>query len=193
MVKSDVSGVIVNTDYLAKIFGVTSRYVNHLAKEGVLERRAPGRWPLETNVIKYIEFLRSGKSDPEGQESKSKSIYWEERAKHEAAKREMAELQLAKLKNQMHDAATVELVMTDMLTTFKNRLLALPQKVSPKIIGLKSIAEVNDVLASEINEALTELSDYSPCLFAEGGEDNGDNESDDRSVLEDSESGSTAT
>jgi len=190
-VKTDVSSAIVNTDYLAKMFGVTSRYINQLAKEGVLEKRAPGRWPLEQNVNRYIEFLRSGKKDPEEQESKS--IYWEEKAKHEAAKREMAELQLAKLKNQMHDAATVELVMTDMLTTFKNRLLALPQKISPKIIGLKSIAEVNDVLASEINEALTELSDYSPCLFAEGGEDNGDDESDDGSVLEDSESGSTAT
>jgi len=190
-VKTDVSGIIVNTDVLAKLFGVTCRYVNQLAKEGVLERRAPGRWPLEPNISKYIEFLRTGKTDKEGQEAKS--IYWEERAKHEAAKREMAELQLAKLKNQMHDATTVELVMTDMLTTFKNRLLALPQKVSPKVIGLKSIAEVNDVLASEINEALTELSDYSPCLFAEGGEDNGDDESDDGSVLEDSESGSTAT
>lgn len=190
-VKQDVSGIVVNTDVLAKLFGVTRRYVNQLATEGVLEKRAPGRWPLEQNVNRYIEFLRSGKKDPEEQESKS--IYWEEKAKHEAAKREMAELQLAKLKNQMHDAATVELVMTDMLTTFKNRLLALPQKISPKIIGLKSIAEVNDVLASEINEALTELSDYSPCLFAEGGEDNGDDESDDGSVLEDSESGSTVT
>ncbi|MCB5259357.1 MAG: hypothetical protein LHW48_02640 [Candidatus Cloacimonetes bacterium] len=190
-VKTDVSGVVVNTNVLAKLFGVTSRYVNQLAKEGVLEKRAPGRWPLEQNVNRYIEFLRSGKKDPEEQESKS--IYWEEKAKHEAAKREMAELQLAKLKNQMHDATTIELVMTDMLTTFKNRLLALPQKVSPKIIGLKSIAEVNEALALEINEALTELSDYSPCLFAEGGEDNGDDESDDGSVLEDSESGSTAT
>ena len=163
-VKQDVSGIVVNTDVLAKLFGVTRRYVNQLATEGVLEKRAPGRWPLEQNVNRYIEFLRSGKKDPEEQESKS--IYWEEKAKHEAAKREMAELQLAKLKNQMHDAATVELVMTDMLTTFKNRLLALPQKISPKIIGLKSIAEVNDVLASEINEALTELSDYNPEIFS---------------------------
>ena len=105
----------------------------------------------------------------------------------------MAELQLAKLKNQMHDATIVELVMTDMLTTFKNRLLGLPQKISPKVIGLKSISEVNDMLASEINEALAELSDYSPALFAEGGEDTGDDESNDGSILEDSESDSAAT
>ncbi len=190
-VKKDVSGLIVNTGVLAKLFGVTSRYVNQLAKEGVLEKRAPGRWPLEQNVNRYIEFLRSGKKDPEEQESRS--IYWEEKAKHEAAKREMAELQLAKLKNQMHDATIVELVMTDMLTTFKNRLLGLPQKISPKVIGLKSISEVNDMLASEINEALAELSDYSPALFAEGGEDTGDDESNDGSILEDSESDSAAT
>ena len=49
------------------------------------------------------------------------------------------------------------------------------------------------MLASEINEALAELSDYSPALFAEGGEDTGDDESNDGSILEDSESDSAAT
>ncbi len=175
MVKSDVSGVIVNTDYLAKMFGVTRRYVNQLAKEGVLERRAPGRWPLETNVIKYIEFLRSGKSDPEGQESKS--IYWEERAKHEAAKREMAELNLAKLKNQMHDAADVEMVMTNMLTVFRNRILGIPQKLAPKLISMNNLAEISSIIETELMEALSELKDYDPTLFMV--EDGGDEQDDD--------------
>jgi len=176
MVKSsDVSGVIVNTDYLAKMFGVTCRYVNQLAKEGVLERRAPGRWPLEQNVNRYIEFLRSGKKDPEEQESKS--IYWEEKAKHEAAKREMAELKLSKLKNQMHDAADVEMIMTNMLTIFRNRILGIPQKLAPKLISLNNLAEISSIIEDEILEALTELKDYDPALFAV--EDDGDEQDDD--------------
>jgi len=174
-VKTDVSSVIVNTDCLAKVFGVTSRYVNQLAKEGVLERRAPGRWPLETNVIKYIEFLRSGKSDPEGQESKS--IYWEERAKHEAAKREMAELNLAKLKNQMHDAADVEMVMTNMLTVFRNRILGIPQKLAPKLISMNNLAEISSIIETELMEALSELKDYDPTPFMV--EDGGNEQDDD--------------
>lgn len=174
-VKTDVSGIIVNTDALAKLFGVTRRYINQLAKEGVLERRAPGRWQLETNVIKYIEFLRSGKSDPEGQESKS--IYWEERAKHEAAKREMAELKLAKLKNQMHDAADVEMVMTNMLTVFRNRILGIPQKLAPKLISMNNLAEISNIIETELMETLLELKDYDPALFVV--EDGGDEQDDD--------------
>jgi len=173
-VKTDVSGIIVNTDVLAKLFGVTRRYINQLAKEGVLERRAPGRWPLEPNISKYIEFLRTGKTDKEGQEAKS--IYWEERAKHEAAKREMAELKLSKLKNQMHDAADVEMIMTNMLTIFRNRILGIPQKLAPKLISLNNLAEISSIIEDEILEALTELKDYDPSLFAV--EDDGDEQDD---------------
>lgn len=175
VVKTDISGEIVNTNVLAKSFGVTCRYVNQLAKEGVLERRAPGRWPLEVNVNKYIEFLRTGKSDPEGQESKS--IYWEERAKHEAAKREMAELKLAKLKNQMHDAADVEMVMTNMLTVFRNRILGIPQKLAPKLISMNNLAEISNIIETELLETLLELKDYDPALFVV--EDGGDEQDDD--------------
>ncbi len=154
-------------------------------------KRAPGRFPLQENIKRYARYLKSGQVTEDEKEATKR--YWEERALHEAAKRKMAELKLAQLNNRLHDADTVELVMTDMLTTFKNRLLALPQKVSPKIIGLKNIAEVNDILATEINEALTELSNYSPDLFSEGGEGSGDDESDNEDVLEDSESDSSTT
>lgn len=154
-------------------------------------KRAPGRFPLQENIKRYIRYLESGQVAEDEKEATKR--FWEERALHEAAKRKMAELKLAQLNNRLHDANTIELVMTDMLTTFKNRLLALPQKVSPKIIGLKSIAEVNDILATEINEALIELSDYSPDLFSEGGEGSGDDENDNEAILEDSKNDSSTT
>ncbi len=190
-VVDDISTLIVNTKALADSLEMTQRHVNRLANDGILLKRAPGRYPLYENIKRYIRYIKSGQADDDEKEATKR--YWEERALHEAAKRKMAELKLAQLNNQLHDADTVELVMTDMLTTFKNRLLALPQKVSPKIIGLKNIAEVNDILATEINETLTELSDYSPDLFSKGGESSGDDESDNEDVLEDSESNSSTT
>lgn len=42
-----------------------------------------------------------------------------EKALHEKTKRELAELELAKRRNEVHDAGAVELVMTDMLTNWR--------------------------------------------------------------------------
>lgn len=167
-VKKDISDVIVNTDVMAELLGFTRQRINQLAKEGVLEKQAPGRFLLLKNMKKYLEFVRVGQAvdDEEG----ATAQYWEEKALHEKAKREIAELKLAKLKNQMHDAADIEIVLTNMLVTFRNRILAIPQKVAPKTIGIQNLAEIAESINTELLEALTELSEYDPAIFAGGDE-----------------------
>lgn len=183
-VKKDISDLVVSTDVMADILGFTRRRVNQLVNEGVLERKAPGRFLLLQNVKKYLEFLRTGQYE---EEEEAQAEYWEEKALHEKAKREMAELKLAKLKNQLHDATDIELVMTNMLVNFRNRILGIPQKVAPKIIGIENLAEISEIINNELLEALTELSEYDPAMFA-GGEII--EEEDDQSVSEDIGSGS---
>lgn len=164
--KTDVSGLVVNTDTMATLLGFTRQRINQLAKEGILEKQAAGRFPLMKNIQRYIEYLKSGQK-PEEEEHAAK--YWEEKALHEKAKRELAELRLARLRGQLHDAADVELVLTNMLATFRNRVLAIPQKVAPKVIGMNNLAEINETINVELLDALTELSEYDPIMFA-GGE-----------------------
>jgi len=45
-VRKDISDVIVNTDVMAELLGFTRQRINQLAKEGVLEKQAPGRFLL---------------------------------------------------------------------------------------------------------------------------------------------------
>jgi len=182
-IKRDISDVIVNTDTLAGLLGFTRQRINQLAKEGILEKKAPGRFPLMLNIKRYVEFLRTGQKD---EDEEATAQYWEEKALHEKAKREMAELKLAKIRGQLHDAADIELAITNMLVTFRNRILGVPQKVAPKIIGLTSLAEVMEVINTELLEALTELSEYDPAMFA-GGEDI--EEEDDEAVSKDAQIG----
>ena len=165
-VKKDISDVIVNTDVMAELLGYTRQRVNQLAKEGVLNKQAPGRFLLRQNIKKYVDYMRVNQvgEDEEG----ATAQYWEEKALHEKAKREMAELKLAKIKNQMHDAADIELVMTNMLVTFRTRILSIPQKISPKVIGVTNLAEISETINIELLEALTELSEYDPAMFAGG-------------------------
>ena len=188
--KTDISDLIVSTDAMATLLGFTRQRINQLAKEGILEKQAAGRYPLMKNVQRYIEYLRTGVKDKGDEDDEAQAKYWEEKALHEKAKREMAEIKLAKLKNQMHDASDVELVMTNMLVTFRTRILAIPDKVAPKVIGLKNLSEISDAINNELLEALTELSEYDPALFAGGGDDETE---DDQPVPEDSPcSGSTS-
>lgn len=188
-VKRDISDLVVSTDVLADLLGYTRQRINQLAKEGVLEKQAPGRFLLKLNIKKYLDFLRTGQMTEEEEEAARR--YWEEKALHEKAKRQIAELKLARLQNRLHDAADVELVMTNMLTTFRNRILAIPQKVAPKIIGMKNLAEISEAINIELLEALNELSDYDPALFA-GGEEFEELEEDDEAVPQDCQGGSAA-
>lgn len=184
--KKDISDIIVNTDALASLLGYTRQRINQLAKEGVLEKQAPGRWLLMKNVQRYIEYLRTGTDENDEEEAQAK--YWEEKALHEKAKRETAEIKLAKLKNQMHDAADIELVMTNMLVTFRSRVLSIPDKVAPKVLGVTNLSEIADIINAELIETLTELSEYDPLMFA-GGDD--DAEEDIEPISEDSQSDRT--
>src|SRR5690606_2228591 len=185
---TDIGEIVVNTDTLAKLFGFTRQRINQLGKEGILEKQAPGRWPLMKNVQRYIDYLRTGAKDRE-EEDEAQVKYWEEKALHERARREIAEIKLAKLKNQMHDAADVEFVMTNMLVTFRNRILAIPDKLAPRLLGVKNLSEISDITKQELTEALTELSEYDPAMFAGGGEDEAE---DDQLIPEDSPCGGSA-
>lgn len=186
--KKDISDLIVNTDVMADLLGYTRQRVNQLAKEGVLFKLAPGRFPLAENIKKYLEFVKYGQRSDDEEEAEAQ--YLEEKALHEKAKREMAELKLAKLRNQLHDAEDIELVLTNMLVTFRNRILAIPQKLAPKIIGADNLAEISEAINEELLEALTELSEYDPVMFAGG--DESIEEEDDEAFPEDFKEGSTS-
>lgn len=187
MVNKDITDLVVNTDVMADILGFTRQRVNQLAKDGVLDKQAPGRFLLHRNIKRYIDFLRTGQRTEK--EDEAQADYWAEKALHEKAKRETTEIKLAQLRNQMHDAVDVEMAVTNMLATFRNRILSIPQKVAPKIIGLDNLAEINEVINIELLEALLELSDYDPALF---GSDELDEYEDFDVIQENNKSGSSA-
>ncbi|MDO6355293.1 DNA-packaging protein [Caloramator sp. CAR-1] len=152
----------VTAKKLAQILGITERRVNQLVnEEKVLQRDANGKFELQKSVHDYYKYKFCK------DEELDLTI---EKAKHERAKREIAEIELAKLKNKMHDAEDIERVLTGMLINFRNRILAIPSKVAPKIIGQKSIAVINEILQQELYDALNELSEYDPEMFLEEGE-----------------------
>ena len=56
----------------------------------------------------------------------------------------------------------MEEFITDMLMNFKNRLVSVPQKVAPLVIGENDVNNIIGILEKEVFEALDELSEYDP-------------------------------
>ena len=147
-----------NTGELAKLLNITQRRVNQLAEEKIITRQPEGDFVLPEAIAEFYSFKF---------QSDEAIDFMAEKALHEKAKRELAELELQKRRNEVHDAAEVELVMTDMLTNLRSQLLGLPAKMAPQLAN-RDKDYIDQTLTDEIHARLTEISDYSPEMFTGG-------------------------
>lgn len=178
--QKDDNEVVVNAKILSKVLGVGVRQITNLHQQGVCVKNKSGRYLLIPSVQNYIKRLRveasagkgsKGLSEPD-ENAEEIAI---EKAKHENVKRQMSELRLQLMRGQLYEEAKVRMVMSDMLTNFKQKLQTMPSKLSTKVEG-KSAGEINQILTDEIIEVLMELSEYNPEQFVseeyiEEGED----------------------
>ena len=137
---------------LAKAIGVSQARVNQLIDEGVVVRdefSTNGQVMLYESLQNY--FLSKNVSG-------DSVNFWKEKGLHERAKRELAEIKVSKARAEVYDASTVENVLAELLTNFRNKLLGLPSKYSTQLEG-KNRAEIYDALTAAIEEELTELSE----------------------------------
>jgi hypothetical protein len=171
----------ISANELAQILDITERRVNQIVTEkGTFQRRLNGKFEVVSCVEAYYRSLFLEGLDLD-----------RERALHERVKREKTELQLAKMKNEVHETTVIELVITNMLVTFRNRILGIPASLAPKLIK-KTVPEINAILQKELRSALSELSEYDPAKFAEF-EVESDGTENNQPVSEDTENSSSAT
>lgn len=97
------------------------------------------------------------------------------RKEHEELKKSFTELRLAKAKGELYDAKTVEFVLTEMLANLRTQLLGLPSKLSPVLEG-QTKEVINARLTEEIEDLLSQLSEYTPALFMTDNLEDLDNE-----------------
>jgi hypothetical protein len=172
----DLNEILTTSDGLAGCFGLSRPRIIQLAKEGVLDRDKSSKYAVQDNVKRYIDFIKSGQKVTESDEE-FQANYWEEKALHEKAKRELTEMNLAKMQGKMHDAKDVELVMTEMLTNLRTQLLGLPSQLAPQLAN-QSQETIYDLLNREIEAKLIEIKDYTPNLFESEREENDADEDD---------------
>lgn len=148
---------------IAKIFGISTRRVEQLKTEGVIQGQGkPTKYDLLPTIQAYIKYL----SDKAYGREKKQTDAQLETAKLEAEKRiktakaEMAEIELKELQGKMHRAEDVEAIVTDHVFFLRSMLMAMPGKLAVDLAGTHTAAEQADRVKQEIYYILENLAGY---------------------------------
>ncbi len=153
--KGDYTTLTITQTGLGQLLNLTPGRINQLITEKIVVRdeNKKGEVFLVESLKNYYQSKHSYSDD------KGKAVnYWTEKGLHERAKRKMAELKLRKAEGELYEAAAVESLMTELLVNFRNKLLGVPSKLSPQLVG-KTVEKINQILTEEIYDDLTELAD----------------------------------
>lgn len=148
----EVKETTVTQSQLGRAIGVSKQRINQLIEEGIVirdELSTNGQVMLFDSLQNY--FLSKNTSG-------DGVSFWKERSLHEKIKRELDEVKLSRARGELYDASTVELMLVELVTNFKNRLLGIPSKFATQLEG-KPRDEIYTMLTTALEDELTELSE----------------------------------
>ena len=144
---------------LAKLFNLTERRVQQMARDGIIPKPEKGRYDLIACVQGYIKYLQdraTGRGDIEPQDT------YIERARLLKAQADKTELEVKAMNGKLMATEQVELLWAGLVTSFRARMLALPVRCAHLLLNLKTYPEIEGCLREHVHEALIELSRYDP-------------------------------
>ena len=150
---------------IAKLFGVTERRVQQMAKDGIIPaaQQRPYKFDLLPTVQSYIKHL-SDKAN--GKEQKSTDTVQAEADKLRAeadlkqSKAKIADMQLKELEGKMHRSEDVEAMTNDLVYTVRSMIMALPGRLAMDVVQLTNANEASALIRSECYKILNELAGY---------------------------------
>lgn len=161
------SPTLTTTD-LARVIDRTPAWVRKLTSDGVIQRARDadgneimGRYTLLA-VRDYCRWMHSAQRLDQASEMRRNAL----RNEKLAAENELVQLRLQEVRAELHQGRHIEFIWTNMLTHFKQRILAIPARTARRCVG-KKFREIFKILTEEIHLALQELSEYSRAMFAE--------------------------
>lgn len=153
------------SDIIAKLFGVTDRRVQQLAKEGVIPaaQTRPYKFDLLPTVQAYIKHLSekaNGKEQKNADTVQAEADKLRAEADLKQSKAKIAELQLKELEGKMHQSEDVEAMTNDLVYTIRSMIMALPGRLAMDVVQTTSANEASAVIRSECSKILNELAGY---------------------------------
>jgi phage terminase Nu1 subunit (DNA packaging protein) len=142
---------------IAERLHLTPRRIQQLVGEG-LPRVTRGKYDVDAVLDWYIARLErqlAGEIDADGERAKKDN----EELRLLSAKADLQELDLASKRRELVAIADVEKQMTDLVVTTKARILTVPARVAPELIGEQSRVMVQAKIEKSLKEALSHLAE----------------------------------
>ncbi|MDH5187346.1 MAG: hypothetical protein OEW37_00155 [Rhodospirillaceae bacterium] len=151
---STESGLLVSGDVLAKLFNVSLRRIQQLAKDGTIPKGiSRGKYDLGASVRGYVKFLQeraygkgSGSTDYHTESTRVKKLTADK-----------LELEIKQLEKELIPVEMAVAVWQAKVSSARAKFLSLPSKIASAVIAATEIHEVEEAIRDSIYEALTEL------------------------------------
>lgn len=149
---------MADVEQVARALNLTPRRVQQLTSEG-LPKKGRGEYELGACMAWYIRYLQDAleKRGPAqgGGEDLDKA-----RARVAAANAERLETENARRRGELAELAEVGKFWADCVANARTRLLAIPAKLSPRLVRIENAAVIDRAIRAEVCTALDELAEY---------------------------------
>lgn len=130
------------------------RTFRKIVDEGVIGRAARGAYDLDRVREEYVRHIREVAA---GRVQTGDLDRAQEAARKDKEMADKYALENAKSRGELLPRDEVAVAMTSAFARVRARLLSLPSKLAPMILGMNSIAEIKEKITEAVNEALAEL------------------------------------
>ena len=154
---------------VANEIGCTQQRVSQLVKDRIIKPRKDRKIHIPQAKEAYLAHvnisqqrdLNKTPTDPKKKETIAEQTerYHKARADREVAEAELAQLELKKKKGELINAEDTKKTIIDVCRTTRDRLLAIPRRVAPMVVGVDDERKAANLLYQEIELALQSLCD----------------------------------
>lgn len=148
---------IVNAEKLAVFVNLTKQRVHQLVAEG-LPRKLRGKYDLDECARWYIRYLQAAiekKAIPmDGNELVSEQT---QRIRKMRLDADLKEIDLARARGQLVSIEDAEKEMTDLVLTTKARIMSVPARLAPDLLGETSRVMAQAKIEKALKESLANL------------------------------------
>lgn len=154
---------------IAQAFGISPQAFDGWRRKGLKPHSKSGREQLYYLPEVIAWFKRQHESKDES------GLFKNEKDRLDSIRAEMVEFDLAVKKENYISKNALADILGRVLTAFRNRMLSLPTKLAPQIMGKKKLPEIREILSKAVNECLNELSGFKArgLIGGNGHRDNG--------------------
>jgi len=172
-----VLSVRISQKDLAIWFDVDPTHIQRLTHDGVLRlartesgKEIKGRYDAGENVQAFVKHLRKLNRKDYSGEDEARRL----RNIKLAADAKISQLKAKVASGELIDRKHAIFVMTQLLTSLKNHVLAVPDRVSRLVLGLTTLQQVREVLKRDHELVLQEAANFDMALLTRGGLQNGE-------------------